>query len=324
MARDDVFLTQQQLVLLKLETTYGSDSAPTHTASFDAIKLVDPFTLDLGQEVVEQVGGTLSRGRIRPIGTKRPIGVTFRSYLAGTNGASLAAAVKHPLASALQACALQETFAAAQYTYQPTSDVQSDASVTIIAHQDGYEHRILGAQGNVNLIFSAAAPPIAEFNFRGILSTEASTVRAAATGLTAAIPPRWIDSGSFVVGSWFAEVENLNFNTNNTLYEQPASKAGSGSGIMRVVVTARQPGGSMDPAATQPGSFDFIGSWRATSGAIMRLAGGSQVGNRFTLTASQVVFKTVGWGDKSGLSIFNVDYEAYEVAGNDQFALSFT
>lgn len=324
MARDKVFLTAQQLLLLKLETSYGTDAAPSHANSFEAIALVDAFTLDLGQEVVEQSGGTLSRGRIRPIGTKRPVGVTFRSYLRGTDGVSLAASVKHPLADALRACGLQETFAAAAYTYKPTADVTSDNSVTIVAHQDGYEHRILGAQGNVNFIFAAAAPPIAEFNFRGILSTEASTTRAAATGLPTAIPPRWVDSGSLVVGSWFAEVENLNFNTNNTIFEQPASKAGSGSGILRCVITARQPGGSMDPAASAVSSYDWVGVFRASSGAILQVAGGTQVGNRFTLTASQIVQKTVGWADKSGLAIFNTDFEAYERSGNDQFSLVLT
>ena len=46
-------------------------------------------------------------------------------------------------------------------------------------------------------------------------------------------------------------------------------------------------------------------------------------GNRFTLTASEVIFKNVAWGDKSGLAIFATNFEAYERAPDSQFNLLF-
>lgn len=329
----DLFLTRRQVLLLKQETNYGIDAAPTHTASYDGLRLVAPYTLDLGEDLIETQGGNLSRGRSRPMPAIKRSGVTFRCYVQGVDTASYSAAVKPPIGDALRACGLHETFIASgpdvaggtpYYKYVPTNDVGSDTSVTIYAHQDGKEHRFTGARGNVNFIWAADAPVIAEFNFRGLLNSELETTRAAPVGFPNNTPPQWIDSGSIIVGSYGLPVENLNFNTNNTIFEEPASVAKSASGILNVVITERAPGGSMDPEATFSNTLDFFQAWRSASGSIMRLNAGIIQGQRFTITSSQMVFKKVGWGDKQGLAIFNTDYECYERTSDDQFTILFS
>ena len=315
-----------------LESAYGTDAAPQHSNSYQAIRLIDPFALDLGQEMVEVSGGNLSRGRSRPIATVRPTGITFRTYVHGitspSSGIIYSATAKPALGDLFRACALFETFetvgyAGGRYRYAPSADVGSDSSVTIVAHQDGFEHRIIGCRGNVNFIFQASAPVIAEFNLRGMLSTEASTTRGAPTGLPTIVPPRWVGSGSIFVESLSGVVENLNFGTNNTVFEDRASNATSGSGIIAVILTDRAPGGSFDPEATEPSTLNFFAQWRATSGGVLAVQTNVTTGNRFTFTASQAVFKRVSWGDKSGLSIFSTDFEAYERAGQDEYNLLF-
>jgi hypothetical protein len=177
--------------------------------------------------------------------------------------------------------------------------------------------------GNVNLLFVAATPPIAEFTFRGQLTTEASTTRGNPVGLPTLAPPRWVGSGSVIVESLGAVIENLNFNTNNTLFEQRASWAASGSGVFRVLITERAPGGSMDPEASNTSSHNWIANWRSTSGSIIQVVAGVDAGNRVTLTMSQAIAKTSGRGDKEGLAIFNTDYQAYERNGNDEWRIAF-
>jgi len=327
----DLFLTRRQLLLAKQEVNYGIDAAPTHTASYDGLRLVAPFTLDLGEDLIETQGGNLSRGRSRPMPAIKRSGVTFRCYVQGVDTLSYSAAVKPPIADVLRACGLYETLATSDnfastphYMYTPTNDVGSDTSVTIYAHQDGKEHRFTGARGNVNFIFAADAPVIAEFNFRGLLNSELEISRTAPVGFPTGTPPQWIDSGSILVGSYAIPVENLNFNTNNTIFEEPASVAKSASGILNVVITERAPGGSWDPEATFSASLDFFGAWRSASGSIMRLNCGIVQGNRFTIISSQMVQKKVAWGDKQGLSIFNTDFECYERTSDDQFVILFS
>ena len=166
----DVFLTRRQELLCAIESTYGTDAAPQASNSYQAIRLIDPFVLDLGQEMVEVSGGNLSRGRSRPIATVRPTGVTFRTYVHGitspSSGVIYSATAKPALGDLLRACGAFEFFqtagyAGGRYRYEPTADVGSDSSVTIVAHQDGFEHRILGCRGNINLIYQASAPVIA-------------------------------------------------------------------------------------------------------------------------------------------------------------------
>jgi len=329
----DMFLTRRQLLLHKIETDYGIDAAPSHTASYNAIRLVAPFTLDLGEDLIETLGGNLSRGRGRPIPAIKRSGVTFRTYVQGVDVSTYSASVKPPIADMLRACGLFETFVTSgpdvpsgtpYYKYVPSNDVGSDSSITLYCHQDGKEHRFTGARGNVNFIWAADAPVIAEFNFRGLLNSELEVTRAAPVGFPTNTPPQWIDSGSIIVGSYAIPVENLNFNTNNTIFEEPASVAKSASGIINVIITERAPGGSWDPEATFSNTLDFFGAWRSASGSIMRLNAGIFQGNRFTITASQMIQKKTGWGDKQGLAIFNTDYECYERSTDDQFVITFS
>ncbi len=328
----DVFLTRRQELLGKIEATYGTDSAPSEANSFEALRLVDPFVGDFGQGMVEVSGGNLTRGFNRPIATVRPAGVTFRTYVHGipspASGYIYTANQKPPIGDYLRACGLQETFESAgyaggRYRYQTTADPSSDNSMTLVCHEDGFDHRLTGCRGNVNFIYAAGAPVVAEFNFRGILTTEAATLRNAPSNLPTIVPPRWIGSGSVLVESLHAIMTAANFQTGNTLYEQPAAIASSASGIIQVVITERAPGGSIDPEVTNASTLNFFAQWRATSGAILQLQTNVTTGNRFTLTASQVVIKTLARGDQSGLRIFDTGFQAYERGSNDEYQIIF-
>jgi hypothetical protein len=326
------FLNVKDLVLFKLETTYGLDSSPSEANSGNAIKLTEPPKIDVTQEFLEQNGGDGTRGFTTPIGTVRPTGVTFRSYVTGfsnSSPASYTASVKPPLADVFRACGMFETFITSnaagnpEYQYNPSAAVDSDASATIVVNIDGIDTRMVGARGNCNLILSAAAPIIAEFTFRGQLTTEAQTIRGQAT-VHQVIPPRWIDSGSIIVDSYRALMENFNLNTNNTILEERASQAASGSGIARILITDRAPGGSLDPDISNTTSFDVLGKWRSSSLATVQINVGLNQGNRVTINVSASVYKRLGWGDKSGLAIFNLDYQAYKQGtGNNEWRVSF-
>lgn len=325
------FLNVKDILLFKLESTYGVDAAPSESNSGNVIKLAEPLQIDVTQEFVEQNGGDGTRGFTTPIGTVRPIGVTFRSYITGhnNNASSYTATDKPPLADALRAAGLFETFISSnasgltEYQYAPSAAVDSDVSATIVINKDGLETRMKGARGNVNIILSAAGPAIAEFTFRGQLTTEAQTVRGAVT-VHQVLPPRWIDSGSIIVDSYQACIENFNFNTNNTVFEERCSHAASGSGIGRVIITDRQPGGSLDPDISNTSTLDILAKWRSSSAAVININVGLNSSNRFHLVASNAVYKAVGYGDKSGLGIFNIDYQAYKRgAGNNEVLLRF-
>lgn len=325
----DVLLNRRELLITAIESIYATDRAPQETNSYQAIRLIEPFNIDLGQEVIEQTGGLNTLGFSRPYATVRPVGLTFRTFVQGLDSGSYTTNRKPPIGDLLRACGMLEVFTSStaagipEYRYTPAGRVQSQTSQTMIPHIDGYEHRIVGAMGNVNFVYVGASPVIAEFNFRGILSTEASTARGNPTGLPTGAPPRWVGSGSVYIQSLSAVIENMNFNTGNRIFEQRASQALSGSGIAKILITERAPSGSFDPEATNASSFDFINEWRSTSGAVLRAQVGITQGNRFTLINSQAISKTLARQDKDGLAVFGVDYQAYERSGDDEYALIF-
>ena len=329
MAGPDVSINRRQWLLSAVESVYGTNRNPVESNSGQAIRLIEPFNLDLGQDNVEQIGGLGTLGFSRPIATARPAGVTFRTFIQGV-GTSYSSALKPPIGELLRACGALETFVSSnaagdpQYEYTPAGRVQSLCSVSIIANIDGQDTRFVGAMGNVNIILVGASPGIAEFTMRGILETEVATVRGTPVGLPSTTPPRWVGSGSVFIGSLQPVIENLNFNTNNKIFEQKASLALSGSGLVKILITERTPGGSFDPEVSNPSSFNWLGVWRSTSGAPVTVNLGNSRGDRFTMVMSQAIPKTVRWQDKEGLAVFGVDYQAYESAGNDEYKLIFS
>ena len=325
----DVALNRREILLSAVESLYGIDRAPQETNSYQAIRTIEPFVLDLSQEVLEQTGGLNTLGFSRPFGTVRPVGISYKTFVQGTGGVSYSATVKPPAGDLIRSCGYLETFVSSNaqgrpmYSYKPLSRVQSQCSMTFVANVDGYEHRIIGAMGNVNFVGVAATPFVAEWNFRGQLSTEASTTRGTPVGLPTATPARWVGSGSVFVQSLAAVIENLNANTGNRIFEQRASNALSGSGIIKCLITERQPGGSVDPEATNAGSFDWVNVWRSSSGAQLYAQAGVAQGECFAIVSSQAVFKTLARQDKTGLATFGIGWNGYEVAGDDDIEFRF-
>lgn len=325
----DVALNRRQQLFFAVESVYGTNRNPTGDNSYQTIRLIEPAQLDLGQENVEQIGGLGTLGFSRPIATARPAGVTWRTFFQGAP-TSYTTALKPPIGDVLRCCGMIETFISSnaagdpEYQYAPAGRVQSQCGASIILNIDGQDTRMVGAMGNANFIMVGASPVIAEFTFRGLLETEVATVRGTPTGLPTTTPPRWVGSGSVLVDSLPANIENMNFNTNNRLFEQRASLALSGSGLVRVMITERTPGGSFDPEASNPSSLDWIHIWRSSSGAVVQANVGVERGNRLSLVMSSAIPKTLSWGDKEGLAIFATEYQAYEAGnGNNEFLLRF-
>ena len=356
-------LTKRQLLLIAVESPYGLDAAPQETDLYQQMRLLEPFRLTLGEDF-EELGGTgsargFSEGRV----TGWTAEVTFRALIGGVKGNSYTAAVKPHLSAPLRACGCAERYGSAgngSYTYSPTIDPSSDESATIVAHQDGFDYRMVGCRGNANLTFVAGAPPVAEFSFRGILTTEATTTRSApvrrdppnygarlyGAGLYGGNfftvrPPRWVGSGSVHVGSVEAfRIDNLSFGTANEIFEQRSALPTSGSGVVKYWVTGRAPGGSFDAALRKSGILygsgvygagAYVGNdqaillsrWRTGSDSVLRVVARERAGNSITLTTSRAVFKTLDGKDRGGAHVFGIGFQAYRRGEADQFSVVF-
>lgn len=135
--------TRKDVVLAKLEGTYGTD--PTPTGAANAILVSNLQISPLQMTPVE-------RGLIREwFGNSESIPgqifgeVSFEVEIQGSGTAGTATAYG-PL---LQACGLVETDGASDVQYDPTSSEALMKSVTIFFYRDGVLHEMNGARGSV-------------------------------------------------------------------------------------------------------------------------------------------------------------------------------
>lgn len=162
-------LTRKQLILVKKETTYGTDATPTN-----ALNAV--MTGDIS--ITPLAGDSVQRNVIRPyFGNSQNIMVTkyvtidFEVELVGSGTAGTA-----PQFSALmQACGFAETIVAStSVTYLPitlTSVTQTGTSASIYFQRDGIKHILLGARGTFNIDMTVKQLPKIKFTMTGLLGT---------------------------------------------------------------------------------------------------------------------------------------------------------
>src|SRR5690348_10332001 len=139
-------LTRRRLLLAKVETTYGTDSVPTGLANAILIKNLNVTPMD---------ATLVSRDLIRPfLGANQQlvadahVKLDFEVEIAGAGAAGTAPGYG-PL---LRACGMSETIlAATSVTYAPVSSLMD--SVTLYFQQDGAQHSITGARGDVEITF---------------------------------------------------------------------------------------------------------------------------------------------------------------------------
>jgi hypothetical protein len=162
-------LTRKQLILAKVETTYGTDATPTN--ALNAI-----LTGDIS--ITPLAGDTVSRNIIKPyFGNSQNIMVTkyvtidFEVEYAGSGAAGTAPA----FGGLLKACGFAETIVATiSVTYLPitlTSVTQAGTSASIYFQRDGVKHVLLGARGSASFDLTVKQLPKIKFTFTGLLGT---------------------------------------------------------------------------------------------------------------------------------------------------------
>lgn len=162
-------LTKKQLILVKKESTYGTDASPTN--ALNAVQTGDISITPLA-------GDSVQRNIVKPFfGNSQNIVVTnnatidFEVELAGSGTAGVA-----PQFSALmQACGFSETvLAGTSVVYLPitlTSVTQAGTSATIYFQRDGIKHVLLGARGTFNMDLTVKQLPKIKFTLTGLLGT---------------------------------------------------------------------------------------------------------------------------------------------------------
>jgi hypothetical protein len=307
-------LSRKRLILVKTESTYGTDASPAGT---DAL-------LVRNLDITPLSGDVVSRDLIRPymgnfdqlIGMTS-VAINFEVELAGSGTAGTAPKYD----AILKACGLAATIVSStSVTYAPVS--ASFSSATIYFNVDGVLHKLTGCRGSMNMSCAVGAIPTLSFNLTGVYNSPTDTAAPAVTYSAQATPLifREGNTSAFSFFSYSGQLQSVDFNlANDLVYRELVG------GTKETLITDRKPAGTVMIEAPTIATKDFFTTALASSTGNLTFLHGTTAGNRVTFLASQVDVLNPTYQDQDSIMMLSVPYVAIPTtAGNNEFSLAFT
>ena len=305
-------LTQNKLILVKIESPYGSDPTPTTGANFVA-------AYDI---------------KVSPAPTYNPTLATdiSLSKRAGTLGtASTAISFKHQLQMNVAAPPIDPLLLSCGFTDSDTNGVYVPRttgfqSCTVWVYEDGICYKVNGCRGNAVFDFKAGEPVVVTFSMQGLWAPAEDL----------AYPTSVTDNGgkpcvamnrafTFTGGDGEKNpvVESLSFSLNNTIALQKNMDDAATYGIEGVVITGRDAKGSFNPevvlAATTPAYWtDFA--------AVQQIPITYVVGDgtdNLTVSLPKCELENITPGDLGGIAIYDLPFSLVRTTADDEISLTF-
>ena len=310
-------LKNRAVLLLKKESSYGTDASPAVSA--DEILIKDATAVPLGDKILERdvllpsfssLPGVLGQ-------TWGQIKFTAAGFHNGTDGASL------DIDSALECSGMLKTNTAAATgvegtdVYDPITT--SIPSATIYLYKDGMLYKLLGARGKWSITMEAGKIPEITFEFEGLWQDPVDASLPTPSYDTAN-PPIFASAG-FSIGSYSALISKLSIDFGTVLAARPDPS--SGNGVVGIDITGRDVSGSIDPEAVLVATKDFWGIWKAGTTAALTLEIGTTP-NKYKITAPAVQEMDISEGDRDSLLTFEIPIKFRMSSGDDEIKITHT
>lgn len=307
------FLSRKQVVLAKIETTYGTDSAPV--VGTNAILLTDLSITPIQSEYVD-------RDLIRPyLGSSEQLPAAIRSQVSFSvemagSGAAGTAPKWGPL---LRACGFAETVnAGTSVQYDPVS--ASFPSLSIYAFRDGMRHILTGARGTVSFNMNNRERPLMQFTFTGLYSLPTDTAPGTPV-YTGFQTPRVFNnqnSSAFALQSYSnALLSSISIDVGN----DAVYRSLIGTGGESILITNRQVTAQITIESTSMAEKDY---WTNVRNAVVGNFGivhGTTAGNIVEISAPAAQLIDPQYGDIDGISSTQFTARLTPSAGNDEIRI---
>lgn len=297
-------------LLAKIETTYGTSSVPTGSA--DAIQASNvEFTPLAGEEV--------SRDLMLPyLGhqgvflTGNYVRVAFDVEMAGAGTAGDVPAY----GALLRACGMNETVTSGtSVAYKPVSS--GEEAATLFYNQDGVNHVMLGARGNVQMTLAAKQLPRFRFTMTALEGTIADTalptvdlsdfqqpvpVSKAVTTLSLHGAPRIAETISIDLGTQITPEHLI--------------------GLEEIMLTDRTATGSCTLRAKDLATVNWFAIANARTRAALAIQHGTQAGNIVAIDAPRVEIGRPAQGNTNNQITYTLPMMLVPDAGNDELVIT--
>lgn len=315
-------LIKKTIVLAKVETTTGTDAAPTGAAN--ALKVFDLSItpLEMSSIDVPLMAGWFGAAISLP-------GSSFSkcSFSVLLSGAGLAATAP-AWGALLLGCANGETtglLTPNRVEYLPVTDLLK--TLSLYWYDDGLLHKLIGAFGTVKLSAKSGEAPKLTFELTGLESTPTATLNVAAT-LTAWKDPVTIVKANVTdiqLGCTYA----LGALSGGTPYNSSGLELDWGNQVAfsplltseTVVLQDRKIKGAFSLDLTAAQEAAMIGQIKSRTVQGLGFVIGATSGNKIMLHAPAMVLKAHRKEEFNGQRMVGFDFELDPVAGNDELRL---
>tara|TARA_Y100001963_G_scaffold140090_1_gene206708 strand:- start:3266 stop:4201 length:936 start_codon:yes stop_codon:yes gene_type:complete len=305
-------LDRKRVILLELESSYGTDPTPTGA---DALQVSDLL-------IVPQSSDLVSRELIRPfLGASRQllantkVECSFSVEWSGSGAAGTAPRV----GKALRACGFSETIAAnTSVTYAPVSG--SFESATIYYNVDGVLHKTTGCRGSFVLETEVGDLPKLNFTFTGIYIPPTDVALPAITYGQQSTPlvVKNGNTSGFQLLSYSGAMQALSIDAGiETEYMELVG------GTKEVHLVNRATSGTVTLEAVKMATKDyFAAALLDTSLGNLTLTHGTVAGNIVQFSSSNIDIGDVAYTETNGVVMAEIPFTAVpSTSGNDEFSL---
>lgn len=303
---------KKKAILLKAESTVGTDSVPTGLLNWMEARNVSltPFDVVTADRNIELpyfgVGGKLIVGLYAKL--------SFEAALVGQGAAGTAPKI----APALLACAMAETLVAStSAAYNLVSSAIGAA--TLYINIDGAQHKMVGCRGTVSMALSAKAVPLLKFEFESVYIAPTAV----------ALPT--IDSAGWTVEAPVTSGNTLPMTINAVPLAFSQFDLALGNQLERidlpgpqveVAIVERNPTGSVTVLAPGLAAFDPFALAAAGTTVNLTTTHGTVAGKKAKIDA-KVRIIGVDYDQISEMAAYKLTIEPTPVAGNDEIALTY-
>lgn len=304
-------LRRREVLLVKEESTYRTDSVPTGSNAVFVSNL--QYSSNARQN--ERPGVKLTKNPYKTVFGGRTVQLTFMVEMKGSGSAGTAPEMD----VLLQICGLLKTVnSGTSVVYTPLSS--QNKSATIYYYQDGKLHKLLGCIGTLEL--NLAAGEFGKLNFTITGHPAADTDVALPSPTYVSTTPPIVASATLTVGGYAAICGNVKMMLNGKVAIPPDVNQANGWGQLRV--TDWDIAGSIDPEDVLVATKNWYSLWEAgTNMAINIGAIGSTAGNRYTLAMPACSFSNIQEQERDGISTLEIGFKCVETSGDDEITLTF-
>ncbi|MBW5802047.1 phage tail tube protein [Halomonas elongata] len=290
-------LTRKQTILVKIETTAGTDASPDGS---DRIYVAEI-------DVAPYEGDRRTLRRLRPdLGAQAELNAAPYVTATITVGAAGSGEVGTPPAysALMRACGHSETITPdTSVEYAP---IQEDwESCTIYYLQDGQQQKITGAKGTHNPNFTAGQEPTFQFQMIGLYNKPEAASPVTISALTQAdeVPVNAANTKLTVHGHQ-ACADSLTMSGGNTVNHK------NKIGCEKIAITDRETTGQINLEAPNIATKDFFAAVEShqgyTAGEVL-LEQGKTAGNIIELAGPKVQLSNISYQDSDGEVHYQMD-----------------